>query len=718
MNSVRSHRSNGTSRSLVSMVSLESLPPPYTAGGEPAVPSLPTLQGDTPELPSRASTPDRLCEPLGRTTSQEQHHSSRASVAGTETSHGSYPSYPVPRAGDNSNGTHITAWMLEQTNPGRRTDSQRPGSRYEPHSIQALQSLQNLTIPEDTAVGVHASVIDFSPLTPMLSQLANFGIDSTSSSPSGSNDASSTQHSRLSPLSQSINIPSPLQINKPEPPLPSNAWDDIEARLNPLRQHPNPPSPLPASSSEIHITLPSPSPRTFEPVPGAIPEEWATISDHASTFSSPSFTSALPLPREPDTSIGPRSSLYALSGFCPASQLFKSTSHQEGIRKLAGHVAGISTATARCDTCAYGHAFAELDLDVNQKSPRATFPREHGVLFRLRLLYKSHLAAQRPSEAFYGCLFCAQTGAVTREGDATVFRAADDLLRHIARHSQPLPEVAGVTVLYGKEVLASDPRVNDFDLWLTEDPAPHPDDEHQHQLQQQQHLLPVGTASRSHVQRYAEKKLARPSAGAPLLQFFVGARIMRITFPRHHAGKWATGWHDGEWGYFPAKVVELEKPKPGRLDAPPMQYQGGGTSSAAVSVSVVAAWKWDPSASIRDAVERGWVGFDKGERITGVGWPVVVEGVIGCGREAWCWSGTNAKGRFGVFPRSHVDEATLRDDIRPGTAAGGGGGGMRRKKEGGGKGAKSLFGVRRRASVGSSRSGVSGGHGGRVSEII
>lgn len=337
---------------------------------------------------------------------------------------------------------------------------------------------------------------------------------------------------------------------------------------------------------------------------------------------------------------------------------------------------------------------------------------------------------------------------MTREGDATVFRSSDDLLRHLARHPQPLPDVSGVTVLYGKKVLASDPRVHDFDVWLTEEPVVSPPQPPlllptctttttttstrggDHHLA----LLPVATAGRSHVQRYAEKKLPKPDGKAvELLQFFVGARIVGVEFPAAWAGKWATGWADGEWGCFPAKSVALEKPKPGRLDAPPllMHFQGTGAgaasadaASAAVSMSVVARWKFDPTGSIRDAVDKeGWIGFDKGERITNVGWPVVVVvaamgGARGGGREAWCWSGTNSKGKFGVFPRSHVDEGTLRDDSRPGTAMGTGGGnhGRRKKEGGGGKGGKSLFGVRRRASVSSTRSG--GGGGGGITEII
>lgn len=644
-----------------------------------------------------------------------------------------------------------TAWVSDLADPPSRSPPPQPlpmhrsSSRYEPpHSQQALQSLQSLTIPEGKAVGVvgvrpkHSSVIDFSPLTPMLSQLqlgqfaggGGGGTSSTSSSAgpsaasSPSADTSSpgpAERARMSPLSQATSISSSLYHGKPEPlpQLPLQAPDEtIETRLDPLRANPTlTPLSLPAAALEQPLP-PSPS------IPPAIPEEWRLYEPPASIagFSSSSLASGGsiissqppggPQPREPDTAVGPRSSLYQLHGFCGGAQAFRATAHQDGVRRVAGHVAGVSTATARCARCAYGHAFAELALDVNDKSPRAAFARPGGALFRIRLLYKSHLAADRPSEAFYGCLFCARAGAVPREGEATVFRGADDLLRHLVRHPRPLPEVPGVTVLYGKEILATDPRVHDFDVWLTEDPQPGADaDAMAAMATAVAERLPFATASRSHVQRYAEKRLPRPDGkgAGSLLQFFVGARVVGVEFPRALAGKWCTGWHDGEWGYFPAKAVELEKPTPGRLDAPPLQFQA---ASAASAVSVVARWRWDPAASIRDAAEKGWVGFDKGERITNVGWPVLVEGVGGGGREAWCWSGTNAKGKFGVFPRSHVDEATLRDDMKPATM-GAGGDGARKKKEGGGKGSgKSLFGVRRRASTASSQSG------GRITEII
>lgn len=759
-NSVRSQRSvtsirtNQSRMSQASAGSIESIPPPaYTVAGDAihtaltAEPS-PGQQATTPKQ-HQESQPSRPHNP-----SQENHRQGLpTSPLGREnTASVQYSVFPIQRAGPGGSGTRTTAWVSDQVDPAARSPPlqhvHRSGSRYESHdnttTLQTAQSLQSLTIPEDKAVGVvlpkHSSIIDFSPLTPMLSQLqlSQFGATSPSSvasSPSIDTNSPGAERSRMSPLSQTTSVSSLHPNNKAETPLPTPLPPPLpiptpsETQRSPRQTHPTlTPLSLPAAALEH----PAPA------IPPAIPEEWHQHERNAPTFSSDRASSAAgfsshsfpssqagssggwPQPREPDVALGPGSSLYAMGGFCPGAQAFRASAHQEGVRRVAGHVAGVSTATARCDRCSYGHAFAELDLDVNDKSSRATFARPGGVLFRIRLLYKSHLASQRPQEAFYGCLFCAHTGNVPREGDATVFRSSDDLLRHLARHSQPLPEVPGLTVLHGKEVLATDPRVGDFDVWLTEE---------QQQAPSPALLLtaadvamarlPCATASRAHVQRYAEKKLARPEGvGADaLLEFFAGARVIGVAFPRALGGKWCTGWHDGTWGYFPARTVELEKPPPGRLDAPPLRFQGSSANASAVSV--VARWRWDPAASIRDAADRGWVGFDKGERITNVGWPVLVgggEGNGGGGREAWCWSGTNAKGRFGVFPRSHVDEATLRDDMAaPVTVGGGGGFRARKKKEGGGKGstAKSLFGVRRRSSTTSSRSS-----GGGITEII
>jgi hypothetical protein len=39
---------------------------------------------------------------------------------------------------------------------------------------------------------------------------------------------------------------------------------------------------------------------------------------------------------------------------------------------------------------------------------------------------------------------------------------------------------------------------------------------------------------------------------------------------------------------------------------------------------------------------------------------VLIDVCVGLYADYWCWSGTNSKGRTGVFPQSHIDLQTLR----------------------------------------------------------
>ncbi|KAL1853668.1 hypothetical protein Daus18300_011704 [Diaporthe australafricana] len=710
--SQRSVRSNGTAHSRASSAfSVGSLPPPaYTADGEaPPVPQINhSIANDRPE--SRASSSLGIHNvPLPISLSLVR-QSSLSMSDGSSTPE--IPDFPMPQQ---PTGTRTTAWVSDQvgaTNP--RYHGHRPPSRYEPHSIQAIQNLQQTTIPEDHAVSASMparraghSFINFdTALTPIISELSRFGVDSSpggeSTSPSvGPNSPETSRSATLSHATSMSSIQTGPPSTAPHATKPSASNGGrtpiTPSDTTPQQQHKPGFSPIalpPAALEHHHPDGPHHHrmlPDAAATTPASASEDWATrtvlsLSDRASTANFSSISQQQP--REPDVAIGARSSLHLLGGFCTGAQQFRTSGHADGVRRVAGHVAGQSTATARCSDCAYGHAWAELDLDVRDRFPRATFPRAGGVLFRIRLLYKSHLGAPRPSEAFYGCLFCAQAGGVVREGDATAFKSSDDLFRHLASHPQPLPDVAGLTVLYGKEVLATDPRVNDFDLWLTEPPQPAgvPPE-----LAADVARLPVATAVRGHVQRYAEKKLPKPDGKGSdcLLQFFEGSRVIGVEYPGKYAGKWCTGWHDGTWGYFPSKSVELEKPKPGRLDAPPLLHGMGGNA-----VVVVAKWKWDPGA----AAKEGWLVFDKGEKLTNVGWPA------DAGKEAWCWSASTSKGKFGVFPKSHVDESSLRDDNNP-SSPGGSSSGKAKRKEGGGRSGAKLFGVRRRHSITSNLSG-------------
>jgi hypothetical protein len=335
------------------------------------------------------------------------------------------------------------------------------------------------------------------------------------------------------------------------------------------------------------------------------------------------------------------------------------------------------------------------------------------------------------TEAYYGCLFCAHAKSVVREDDATVFASSDQLFKHLSRHPQPLPEVPGLTVLYGAiPVTDPDPvnsaarptstrrpptaRDSDSDTGRPDSIADHLNDFDLHFLSPPQttsdallalepkiRLLPTATAVKDHVQRYGEKKLSRPDGdgtAVDLLQFFVGSRIIGVEFPVRWAGKWATGWHDGVWGVFPAKSVAVDRPRYG--EAPPLEQIGIGDltsigkGKARSVVSVHTRWKWAPD----DAAEKGWLTFGKGETITNVTW---------LEKEHWCWSGTNGKGKSGVFPRSHVNLATVREEAvalpRPGS----------RKATSASRPIK-LFGRARRVST-SAASSISGGS---VVEII
>lgn len=736
--SQRSLKSNSTAHSRASSAfSVGSLPPPaYTPDGEaPPVPQITHHHNPADRPESRASSSLGMHGPAA--TPQNSTLSRQPSLSATDTSSiPEIPDFPVPQPQPQpqpQTGTRTTAWVSDQAgSPNPRYHGHRPPSRYEPHSLQAIQSLQQTAIPEDQAVtaaagtstGIPAraraghSFINFdTALTPIISELSRFGVvDSPPGSWSGPNSPETSRSATLSHATSMSSIQTGSTHMRPG--TSAGGRTPITPADNTMFQQPKgsfspitlPPAALESPEQHQHhsrlpeAAVPQHQQQTTPGPAHPAPEDWATrtvlsISDRASTTNFSATSTSNPQPREPDTAITQRSSLYLLRGFCAGAQQFRSsTGHTDGVRRVAGHVAGQSTSTARCTSCSYGHAWSELDLDVRDRLPRATFPREGGLLFRIRFLYKSHLGAPRPSEAFYGCLFCAQQGRVVREGDATVFRGADELLRHVACHPHPLPDVPGLTVLYGKEVLATDPRVNDFDVWLTEAPqrggVPP-------EVEAEVTRLPVATVVRGHVQRYGEKKLPRPDGKTAdaLLQFFEGSRIIGVEFPAKYAGKWCTGWHDGVWGYFPAKNVELEKPVPGRLDAPPLAHGLGGGGGG---VTAVAKWKWDPGAA---AAKEGWLGFDKGERLTSVGWPVEA------GREAWCWSGSTSKGKFGFFPRSHIDESSLRDEAS--SQAPGGGGGKSKRKEGGGRSGGKLFGVRRRHSTTSSMSGGSG-----VVEII
>lgn len=219
-----------------------------------------------------------------------------------------------------------------------------------------------------------------------------------------------------------------------------------------------------------------------------------------------------------------------------------------------------------------------------------------GVLYRLRFLYKSHLISSSAFTGHFGCLFCAQKGQTIYADDATVFATQDQLFKHLSRHPQPLPDIPGVVVLYG-EVPNDDPNVEDYDLHF-----PNPAIASLLPDAASLKKLPSAIAVKSHIKRYGRDPVDPNGSSEQVQKFLEGARIVGIEYPEKWKGKWCTGWHDGQWGSFLAKLVVLE---------PPAQRPGGSTSTGGMFVTT--RWKWDTKDTTA-----GWLPFDKDETLSNV----------------------------------------------------------------------------------------------------
>lgn len=171
-----------------------------------------------------------------------------------------------------------------------------------------------------------------------------------------------------------------------------------------------------------------------------------------------------------------------------------------------------------------------------------------------------------------------------------------------------------------------------------------------------------------------------PPDRAETLQFVAGQKIVGIEFPARYEGRWAVGWADDEKGVFPVECVRLVPPP--RRDWRPGSWGSGRSSSGRRELTAVARWKMSPPSSLAqgkgntegDTGER-WLKFGKGEAITGISCecyhPRLGFGVSGQNadmdrgaavpyEEHWCWSGRNAKGKWGIFPRAFIQPKSLR----------------------------------------------------------
>lgn len=238
-------------------------------------------------------------------------------------------------------------------------------------------------------------------------------------------------------------------------------------------------------------------------------------------------------------------------------------------------------------------------------------------------------------EQIYGCLLCVQQRQTTHPNDATVFFGQRPLFAHLARHPRPLPRVPGLTVIQSEEVV---PRqfANNYDLHFAKAPLV----SGLSQLSGRDlGALPTATAVQT-CRASPTSGARRPADGSYTLTFAAGARILGVQFPEKYQGEWCVGWADHEHGLLAAETIRLDPPR--SSDA---RDQGSS------SMQAVARWRFAQKDS-KETRGGAWLAFGKGEVLTHIGWSH---------QDHWCWSGTNAKGRSGLFPRSHIEPGTLME---------------------------------------------------------
>ncbi|KAM5348209.1 hypothetical protein ACJ41O_008033 [Fusarium nematophilum] len=331
-----------------------------------------------------------------------------------------------------------------------------------------------------------------------------------------------------------------------------------------------------------------------------------------------------PNPFAVDCKLNPHSSFYLHKGFCEGAK--EILSGGAGVRKTMKAGFTSAAAVAKCVKCHFELDFNEIDLDVN-KADRGNFIK-NGIGYRLRFLQKSHLPTRRSDDVMYGCVFCIHQGRTLHPSDATVFVSQKSLFAHLARHPRPLPDIAGFTIIDEAEVPSQ--YRNDYDLHFKAPTETHPVVEKGDEIA----TMPTGTSKEAARRMYGQRLLYDRT---PALEMVQGARIGGLSWPPKYLGEWCFGWHDGVYASLPMEILRLDPP-------PPTDIKMDGTSA----VQATARWKFNP----KDKTKGDWLKFDKDEVITNISWSY---------QEFWCWSGTNAKGKWGIFPQAFIDIATLRE---------------------------------------------------------
>ncbi|EDN98218.1 hypothetical protein SS1G_13075 [Sclerotinia sclerotiorum 1980 UF-70] len=324
------------------------------------------------------------------------------------------------------------------------------------------------------------------------------------------------------------------------------------------------------------------------------------------------------------------SSFYKFEGFCPgAKAMIRGETGFKVVKRPSkdqGHYS--ATLSARCIKCAYEVGWNDVEKD--RLLDRSGIYSNTGIRWRQRFISKCHLKTTSVDDPIYGCIFCIEDHRTVEDHDATIFFSVTSLFRHLARHPRPLPQVTGITTVYGIQP----PSVLDFDIQFTIH-EPKLSTYCMFEIASKVASRPSAHATITHHPKPTAKTFRDPD-GQPTMHFADGAKIVGITFPERFGGNWCIGYHDGERGSFPATAISLLSPPRDEVKMNPQS-----------SLQAVAKWDWKPKDK-----EEGWLKFSKGERIYNVGY---------AWQDQWCWSGCTSKGKWGLFPSSFVEDLMSTD---------------------------------------------------------
>ncbi|KAF4627996.1 hypothetical protein G7Y89_g10153 [Cudoniella acicularis] len=255
-------------------------------------------------------------------------------------------------------------------------------------------------------------------------------------------------------------------------------------------------------------------------------------------------------------------SFYKFGGFCEgAKAMIKGETGFKVVKRPSGHYS--ATVSARCIKCAYEVGWNDVEKD--RLLLRDGIYGNSGIRWRQKFISKCHVKTNSIEEPYYACIFCIEEHKTVEEHDATIFFSVGQLFRHLAKHPRPLPNVYGVTTIYGYQP----PEVLDFDLHFTTT-EPRPTQYSLGEIASKVATRASAQATSTHNPKTSGRN-ARDPDGNETLHFAAGARIVGITFPERWSGQ--------------------------------------------CTLTAIARWDFKP----KEAKDGGWLKFSRGDKITCVG---------------------------------------------------------------------------------------------------